>query len=330
MPGPDIAPAAAAQPAADAASISVVIPCWNAEKWIGRTIASVLDQDYPRLELIVVDDGSTDRSLEIARSFGDRVLRETQSNKGVGAARNRGLALASSDYVLFLDADDLLLDGFLHVVGRHLKKNRYDMLVAPLLVQTSHDRRLVDVLFGLEGWEAWLGRFLEGALPQTGQVVWSTDFVRRIGGWNEKYEAYEDLEIGLRACLHRPRILPMVDAFATYNWHTGPERLMFRGITKRIEADLAQLTELEARILEVGGDPARKILARRYYNVASLAFREQQVATGRCALDRARSLGLKGHPGTALHTLTATVLGLPTKQWLSRTAHRIRQAGRSG
>jgi hypothetical protein len=204
------------------------------------------------------------------------------------------------------------------------------MLVAPLIVQTGHDRRLVDVLFGLDGWEAWFGQFIEGALPQTGQVVWSTAFVRRIGGWNEKLQVTEDLEIGLRASLHRPRILPLTDAFATYNWHEGPERLMFQGIGKRIQAELAQLVELEERILEVGGDPARRILARRYYNVASLAFREGQSAAGRRALGRARALGLKGHPGTALHRLTATVLGLPAKQRISRATQRIRQAYRNG
>ena len=231
---------------------------------------------------------------------------------------------------MFLDADDLLLDGFLHVVGRHLKTARYDMLVAPLLVQTSADRRLVDVLFGLDGWQAWFGKFVEGATPQTGQIVWSTDFVRRIGGWNERLEIGEDLEIGLRACLHRPRILPMVDAFATYNWHSAPERLMFRGIAKRIEGELAQLTEHESRILEVGGDAVRPILARRYYNLATLAFHEGMRPAGRQALRRARALGLKGHPGTALHRLAATVLGLAGKEKISRAAHRFRQASRSG
>lgn len=332
MPGPDTAtaPAAGLEHASGAASIAVVIPCRNAEKWLARTIASVLDQGYPRLEVIVIDDGSTDRSRDVAASFGPRVTLESQRPSGVSAARNRGLARATGDYVLFLDADDLLLDGFLHVVGRHLKAGRYDMLIAPLIVQSPDDRRLVDVLFGLDGWDAWFGRFVEGALPQTGQVVWSTAFVRRIGGWNETLQVTEDLEIGLRASLHRPRILPLTDAFATYNWHAGPERLMFQGIGKRIEAELAQLVELEDRILEVGGDPARQILARRYYNVAALAFREGHAVAGRRALGRARALGLKGHPGTALHRLAAALLGLPTKQRISRVTHRIRQASRNG
>ncbi len=89
--------------------VSVVIPCWNAEDHIGASIDSVLSQTYNNIEVIVIDDGSTDGSLDIIRSYGDRVRYESTGNRGACAARNRGLKLAQNDLIQFHDADDLLL-----------------------------------------------------------------------------------------------------------------------------------------------------------------------------------------------------------------------------
>jgi glycosyltransferase involved in cell wall biosynthesis len=83
------------------------MPCFNAASHIAAGVATVLQQTLSDIELIVVDDGSTDRSAEILRGFSDgRLTILTQENKGVLAARNAGLAAASGQYVAFLDADD--------------------------------------------------------------------------------------------------------------------------------------------------------------------------------------------------------------------------------
>ncbi len=87
--------------------ISVVIPVFNGAGFIGEAIESVLAQDEKPLEIIVVDDGSTDNSAEIAESFGSPVLVLRQENRGPAAARNRGLRAARGQYIAFLDADDL-------------------------------------------------------------------------------------------------------------------------------------------------------------------------------------------------------------------------------
>ena len=91
--------------------VSVLIPCFNAEKYIADAIQSALDQDYPNIEVIVMDDGSTDASLSVIRRFesDSRFRWETGPNRGGNAARNRLIALASGEFVQFLDADDLLL-----------------------------------------------------------------------------------------------------------------------------------------------------------------------------------------------------------------------------
>jgi glycosyltransferase involved in cell wall biosynthesis len=89
--------------------ISILIPAHNAEKWIADTIRSAIAQSWQRKEIIVVDDGSTDQTLEIARQFESESVRVVwQENQGAAAARNKALSLSQGDYIQWLDADDLL------------------------------------------------------------------------------------------------------------------------------------------------------------------------------------------------------------------------------
>jgi glycosyltransferase involved in cell wall biosynthesis len=93
---------------ADNPLVTVIIPSFNSEQYIGETLQSVLDQTYRPLEVIAVDDGSTDRSPAILRSYGTAVRVVRQPNQGRSVARNRGLDEAFGEYVVFLDSDDLL------------------------------------------------------------------------------------------------------------------------------------------------------------------------------------------------------------------------------
>lgn len=88
--------------------VSIIIPCYNAVHYIADAIRSALDQSYPNKEIIVIDDGSTDGSLDVIRSFGACIRWETGPNRGGSAARNRGLELAQGEFIQFLDADDIL------------------------------------------------------------------------------------------------------------------------------------------------------------------------------------------------------------------------------
>ena len=89
--------------------VSIIIPVFNSEKYIGATIASAVEQTWPNKEIIVVDDGSTDKSLEIAEKLKDSFIKVfSQENKGASVARNKGLKEAKGEYIQFLDADDLL------------------------------------------------------------------------------------------------------------------------------------------------------------------------------------------------------------------------------
>jgi hypothetical protein len=87
-------------------SVSVVIPAYNAQKWIGRAIESVLNQSVAAAEILVVDDGSTDGTAEAVKKYGSPVRYIHQANAGAGAARNKGIEAATGEWIAFLDADD--------------------------------------------------------------------------------------------------------------------------------------------------------------------------------------------------------------------------------
>src|SRR5262245_5378391 len=90
-------------------TVSILIPCHNAEKYIGDTLESVFRQTWPVSEVIVVDDGSDDGSVvEIKRFKASGVQLIEQENRGAGAARNRAYSASSGDFIQFLDADDLI------------------------------------------------------------------------------------------------------------------------------------------------------------------------------------------------------------------------------
>jgi glycosyltransferase involved in cell wall biosynthesis len=104
--------------------VSIIIPTYAAEKYIAATIQSVLEQTYKNFELLLVDDGSPDKSIEICEELTDpriRIIR--QVNRGVAAARNNGIRHAQGEYIAFLDADDLWLPEKLEKHVNHLEKS---------------------------------------------------------------------------------------------------------------------------------------------------------------------------------------------------------------
>src|SRR6201987_6545220 len=89
--------------------VSILIPAYNAEEWIAETIQSAIAQTCPRKEIIVVDNGSSDRTAEVARRFASKeVVIISTENQGAAAARNHAFQLSQGDYIQWLDADDLL------------------------------------------------------------------------------------------------------------------------------------------------------------------------------------------------------------------------------
>lgn len=89
--------------------VSILIPAYNAEKWLREAVKSAIDQTWPKKEIIIVDDGSVDNTFMIAREFESKTIKiVTQKNRGASAARNKALGIAQGDYIQWLDADDVL------------------------------------------------------------------------------------------------------------------------------------------------------------------------------------------------------------------------------
>ncbi len=103
--------------------ISVVIPSYNAAPYLGEAIESVLAQGRDDVEIIVVNDGSTDNTAEVARKYGDRIVYIEQDNQGVAGARNTGILAAQGDYIALLDADDAYYPGALDNMAGYLDQH---------------------------------------------------------------------------------------------------------------------------------------------------------------------------------------------------------------
>lgn len=109
------------------AILSIIVPIYNAEKYIRRCIESLVDQTYGNIEVILIDDGSTDNSRAICETYKekhDNIKLVTQKNAGPGPARNKGIELASGDYIGFVDADDFIhKDMYFHMMDEALKND---------------------------------------------------------------------------------------------------------------------------------------------------------------------------------------------------------------
>ncbi len=112
--------------------VSVIIPCYNSENTLPETIESILGQCLNNAEILIINDGSTDNSLEIAEKFANeneniRVI--SKENGGVSSARNEGVKQAKGKYIIFLDADDILCEGSLNAIIERIEETDADMLV---------------------------------------------------------------------------------------------------------------------------------------------------------------------------------------------------------
>ena len=104
---------------------SIVIPCYNREQFLTRSITSVLSQKFPIWKLVVVDDGSTDNTKEVVASFNDaRITYVYQENAERSAARNKGIAHTEAEWLCFLDSDDVLLPEHLHVLASFIENQK--------------------------------------------------------------------------------------------------------------------------------------------------------------------------------------------------------------
>ena len=204
-------------------SVSVIMPAYNAERFIARGMASALAQSAGDLELIVVDDGSTDATAARVSACSDpRVRLIRQPNRGVSRARNRGLREATGDWVAFLDSDDEWAPDFLASMLGALSSAPHAVLAycgwqnvglagprgAPWV---PPDFEAGDKLLSFMDMCPWP---IHAALTRRAQLL-------EAGGFPEQYTHAEDYSLWLEVAAFRP-IVRVPRVLAYYHWHDGP------------------------------------------------------------------------------------------------------------
>lgn len=182
--------------------VSVVIPCHNAERYLAQTIGSVLEQSRPPKEIIVVDDGSTDRSAQIARSFGDPVTVASKQCGGASQARNYGYRFATGDALMFLDADDVLGPKALESLVEALSTNPQGVALCLWYRLEEVDGKWVRQPASCRSRRKdrdYLGNWLTGWWHPPCSVLWSRSAYKRTGGWDERALVNNDGDIMMRA-----------------------------------------------------------------------------------------------------------------------------------
>ena len=237
--------------------VSVITPIANAERWLAQAIESVLAQTWPRIELLLVDDGSSDRSLEIAHQYeapNVRILRQT--NQGGSAARNLALEHARGDYIQFLDADDVLEPRKIE-----LQLNRLTTAV-PDSVGTCawgrlYDDSLENVAFVPEAvWRDlspvdWVvTSHLGGGMMATASWLVPRAVAERAGPWAARRMRNEDGEYFNRVVLESSGVLFIPEAKVYYRsniggWSTATTEAAVSGLLWSLDSIASKLFEHE-------------------------------------------------------------------------------------
>jgi glycosyltransferase involved in cell wall biosynthesis len=228
--------------------VSILIPAYNAQEWIAVTIRSALAQNWPRKEIIIVDDGSRDETLAIARQFASKeVSVNAQDNQGAAAARNRAFSLSQGDYIQWLDADDLLSpDKISKQMARADEARQRKLLLSSAWGSFAYRPRRARfcptaLWCDLSPVEWLLRKMGQGIHMQTATWLASRDFTEAAGPWNTSLLGDDDGEYFCRVLLASNGTLFVPDARVYYRV-TGGSRLSYIGQSQRKkEAHLASM-----------------------------------------------------------------------------------------
>lgn len=218
--------------------VTIGIPCFNCERWLAECVESALRQSWPAKEIIVVDDGSSDRSPEILRRFGDAIQAVQAPHRGANHARNEILRRARGEWIQYLDADDFLLpEKIARQFGETKTGESCDVIYSPVLIEEDGDRKpgKLDMQFDLCAlWLSW-------QLPQTGGCLWRKDTLVKLGGWNEAMPCCQEHELYFRA----------IKSDARFCFAPTPNAVYRRWSTQTLcRRDPRQLIEVRTRLID--------------------------------------------------------------------------------
>lgn len=295
--------------------VSVIIPAYNGERYIAQSIRSVLDQTVSDLELIIVDDGSTDRTAEIVAELqktDDRIRCFRQDNSGQAAARNAGISRSRGELIAFLDQDDLWIQNKLELQIKEMNKSQVDLIFSNGYVFTGGDIKSEVMLFPtvegrFSGAEMFRLLFMQNRIPVLTALV-RKEALSKIGPLDEdpRYQNSDDYDLWLRLASHGADFLGLPDRLVRYRSHPGQAS---KDKVRMLVAELAVLRKHEQTELVNDEDKSRRfaslygdlILARvdeKRFDEARACMRELRLRQGLKPTLLARAALLKLLPGS--------------------------------
>lgn len=224
----------------DEVTLSIVIPCYNSSRWLSETLQSILAQTRADWEAVVVDDGSTDSSSEIVRSFAARDTRirlVRQANAGRPAARNKGAQVTRGRFICFLDADDLWDPRYVEIMVRALEgKPKISGCVCESLLFSDTGKSRLGPLPGDGKPLVEVDDILTNSGWGIHAVVIRREAFDRAGRFDEQFKNAEDWDLWLRLLTHSS-FLAIRQPLALYRQHsmqTSKNRLRMAHCIKRV------------------------------------------------------------------------------------------------
>lgn len=200
---------------------SIVIPLYNKEQSITKTLQSVLEQSFTEFEVIIVNDGSTDNSVAKVKEYNDSRIRLIyQQNRGVSAARNRGIVEAKNEWIAFLDADDSWCRQKLEKVSSVIKSNeRIDVVFHAFETKIIKNNKLIKNIFKASGdLPSLLNSIVDGLKIQTSAVIAKKELFMNDSGlfFREGMNNSEDREVWYKLALAKKRSFYVNEYLSTY------------------------------------------------------------------------------------------------------------------
>jgi glycosyltransferase involved in cell wall biosynthesis len=227
------------QPTSSPILVSVIIPAYNQSDYLGIAIQSVLDQTYQDIEILVIDDGSTDDTGKVAKRFSDpRIKYIYQANKGLSGARNTGIRNSVGEYLTFLDSDDLFLPEKINILVSFLNSQPEIGLVAGQAVPIDEHGQRIGSIFDTPIPED-SSKWLIGNPLHVGSVMLRRSWQEKIGFFDESLRSYEDWDMWLRLAISGCRMGWVAKPVSMYRFH--PEQMV---------RNSAQMTNATFAVLE--------------------------------------------------------------------------------
>jgi len=289
--------------------VSIIIPVYNTEKYLEETIYSAINQTWPNKEIIIVDDGSVDNSLSIAKGFESKIVKVfSQKNKGASSARNRGLKEANGEYIQFLDADDILSPDKIEAQINCLNGSTTHLATC----STIHFNEKEDFLKGTVI-KAWFNAgsddpidFLiklhagEEVMPGYGGMIstnsWLTPYkiIEKAGPWNEDLTVDDDGEFFCRVVLASSGIIFSEQGIDYYRKFIAKKTLSGQK-TKAGIASAIRSIDLKYEYLKskTNSNLVDLVFAKHYWWTGVLAFPQFKSYSEYC-IKKGAELGYKG------------------------------------